>query len=312
MTIIFRDDYMNVNSCSTSSVTQQGLPGDNGKNSLLSSLRKTSNINIFSIFSKNREKKVCNDIKSLFENKEDKEYASFLLKRIKDPKNSLNKKIEIFLEIKNRAIKKHQKNFYKNEYKDGEISFYVNDIPIYEKKIISVLNEIKKSAKTENKDMFLKNLKILIEEIDKEWSIKNKDNEKELLDHGARREFNREIITRYLFPFASEKVIEEQEQEQEQEQILNKMEGAFGKRLRGIMEFTAYKVGKNVEDPELISAAHKYQPLMEDFIIILREKLKKEEKIIDKPEHISTLKQLTKSERDTLLKIKIHSSVLEN
>lgn len=166
---------MNVHSCSTSSVPQQRLPSDNGKNSLLSSLRKTSNINIVNFFSKNREKKVCNDIKSLFENKEDKEYASFLLKRIKDPKNSLNKKIEIFLEIKNRAIKKHQKNFYKNEYKDGEISFYVNDIPIYEKKIISVLNEIKKSAKTENKDMFLKNLKILIDEIDKEWSIKNKE-----------------------------------------------------------------------------------------------------------------------------------------
>ncbi|AYB48601.1 hypothetical protein CJJ19_02855 [Candidatus Williamhamiltonella defendens] len=308
MTIIFRDDYMNVNSCSTSSVTQQRLLGDKGKNSLLSSLRKTSNINIFNFFSKNREKKIWNDIKSLFENKEDKEYASFLLKRIKDPKNSLNKKIEIFLTIKNLAIKKHQKNFYKNEYKDGEISFYVNDIPIYEKKIISALNEIKKSAKTENKDMFLKNLKILIEEIDKEWSIKNKDNEKELLDHEARREFNREIIKKYLFPFASEKVIE---QEQEQEQILDKMEGAFGKRLRGIMEFTAYKVGKNVEDPALISAAYKYQPLMEDFIIILREKLKKEEKIIDKPEHISTLKQLTKSERDTLRKINIHSSVLE-
>ncbi len=299
---------MNVNSCSTSSVTQQRLLGDKGKNSLLSSLRKTSNINIFNFFSKNREKKIWNDIKSLFENKEDKEYASFLLKRIKDPKNSLNKKIEIFLTIKNLAIKKHQKNFYKNEYKDGEISFYVNDIPIYEKKIISALNEIKKSAKTENKDMFLKNLKILIEEIDKEWSIKNKDNEKELLDHEARREFNREIIKKYLFPFASEKVIE---QEQEQEQILDKMEGAFGKRLRGIMEFTAYKVGKNVEDPALISAAYKYQPLMEDFIIILREKLKKEEKIIDKPEHISTLKQLTKSERDTLRKINIHSSVLE-
>ncbi|ASX25941.1 hypothetical protein BA171_02035 [Candidatus Hamiltonella defensa (Bemisia tabaci)] len=306
MTIIFRDDYMNVNSCSTSSVPQQRLLGDNGKNSLLSSLKKTSNIasNIAGFFSKNREKKVWNDIKSLFE---DKEYASFLLKRMKDPKNSLNKKMDIFLEIKTLAIKKHQKNFYKNEYKDGEISFYFNEIPIYEKKIISALNEIKKSAKTENKDTFLINLKILIDEIDKEWLIKNKNNEEELLDHEARREFNREIITRYLFPFASEKVIEEQEQEQ----ILDKMEGAFGKRLRGMMEFTAYKVGNNVEDPALISAAYKYQPLMEDFIIILRQQLKKEEKIIDKPEYISTLEQLTKSEIDTLRKINIHSSVLE-
>lgn len=297
---------MDVNSCSTSSVPQQRLFSDKGKNSLLSSLRKTSNINIFNIFSKNRKKKIWNDIKSFFA---DKEYASFLLKRIKDPKNSLNEKIDIFLEIKNLAIKKHQKNFYKNEYKDGEISFYVNDIPIYEKKIISALNEIKKSAKTENINMLLINLKIFIEEIDKEWSIKNKGNEKELLDHEARREFNREIITKYLFPFSSEKAIEEQEQEQEQ--ILNKMEGAFGKRLRGIMEFTAYKVGKNVEDPALISAAYKYQPLMEDFIIILRQQLKKEEKIIDNPEHISTLEELTKLERDTLLQINIHSSVLE-
>lgn len=153
-----------------------------------------------------------------------------------------------------------------------------------------------------NIGFLLKYLNDFIKKTDILWFSANKNNQERLLDQNARRDFNRSIlINQHLnTQSATDKI-----------KMLENMEGKFGQRIRGIVEFAAEKVGQNEEDLMLISTTYKYNTLLEDLIMTLRHQSGMKEVAIGKPENIRHLGELAASEIQTLSMVGIKQEMLE-
>lgn len=150
--------------------------------------------------------------------------------------------------------------------------------------------------------LLLKYLDNFIKETDVLWASTNENNQERLFDQEARRDFNRDALIGQLLDAQSAA---------DKAQMLENMEGKFGQRLRGVVEFAAEKVGQNEDDPVLISTAYKYHTVMDDLIITLRNQLGKDEAVVGNGEDVRRFDELTESEIQALAMVGMQSTILE-
>lgn len=153
-----------------------------------------------------------------------------------------------------------------------------------------------------NKGFLLKYIDGFIKKTDVSWASRVGNSQELQLDQEARRKFNREILTNQVVGDLSA---------EDKMKMLENMEGAFGSRLRGVVEFAAEQVGMNEDDSKRVSTAYKYSPFMEDLIITLREQLGMEDVVIKECEYVNKFSELSRTEIRSLSMVNLATASLE-
>ncbi|NRD71765.1 hypothetical protein HQQ94_00550 [Shewanella sp. VB17] len=210
------------------------------------------------------------------------------------------------------AISSDNINFY--QIKDNAVSF--GDLQLLRELALSTnpqnnelngagnlgasINEL--SSTRPNISNILTSVRTFIEESNQAWATHNVGKPEQLMDAVARSAFNQGLITTQLDLMPNSYL----------QQAYEQLDGAFGDRIRGVIDVAVEKVTFNVEDPVMISTAVKYSTVIEGMIDCLNLKLNPG---VDKPippsSYISNTSQLTPLEKAALSRVGITKQILE-
>ncbi|AQS40643.1 hypothetical protein Sps_05580 [Shewanella psychrophila] len=177
------------------------------------------------------------------------------------------------------------------------------------------INEL--SSTRPNLGNILTSVQTFIEESNQAWSEHNEDRHKQFMatntnpenkykdnsfDAGLRSKFNEQLMTKQLSQMPSSNI----------QQAYEQLDGQFGDRMRGIMEFSADQVGKADISDVMTSEALKYSTVIDGLMDSLNLKLNPDsDKPLGKPTNVSNIAQLSPLEQAALSRIGITKQILE-
>ena len=162
------------------------------------------------------------------------------------------------------------------------------------------INEL--SSTRPNLSNILTSVQTFIEESNQAWSELNADKPNLLLDAGARSAFNQRLITEQLDQMPTSSM----------QQAYEQLDGQFGDRMRGIMEFSAAQVGLADITDVMTSEALKYSTVIDGLMDSLNLKLNPgADKPLGNLTYVSNIAQLNPLEQAALSRIGITKEILE-
>lgn len=167
----------------------------------------------------------------------------------------------------------------------------------------SGINEL--STSHPNIGNILTSIQTFIGESNQAWSELNASNPEQLLDAVARSTFNKQLISEQL----SKMPVHAMQQAYEQ------LDGKFGERMRGIIDFAVEKVTLSdytQDNPVMISTAVKYSTVIEGLMESLKLHLNQHlDHPIAQPTYISDSSQLSPLEQAALSRVGITKQIIE-
>ncbi|WP_394390405.1 hypothetical protein [Shewanella woodyi] len=164
----------------------------------------------------------------------------------------------------------------------------------------SSINEL--SSVRPNMSNILTSVQTFIKESNQAWSKLNANDPEQLFDAGAQSAFSQQLITEQLNLMPTSSL----------QQAYEQLDGQFGDRMRGIMEFSAVQVGMADISDVMTSEAFKYSIVIEGLMDSLNLKLNPDsDKPLGKPTEISNIAQLSPLEQAALSRIGINKQILE-
>lgn len=151
----------------------------------------------------------------------------------------------------------------------------------------------------------LTSVQTFIEESNQAWSKLNADKPEQLIDAVARSTFNKQLISAQLaqMPDSAKK------------QAYEQLDGQFGERMRGIIDFAVEKVTLSdytQDDPVMISTVVKYGTVIEGLVDSLKLNLNTDlDKRIPQPAYISESSQLSPFEQAALSRVGITKQIIQ-
>ncbi|MPY25659.1 hypothetical protein FM037_27745 [Shewanella psychropiezotolerans] len=181
----------------------------------------------------------------------------------------------------------------------------------------ATINEL--SSTRPNFGNILTSVQTFIEESNQAWSEHHEDKHKQFMatntnpenkykdnsfDAGLRSKFNEQLIAEQLSQMPTSNM----------QQAYEQLDGQFGDRMRGIMEFSAAQVGKADISDVMTSEALKYSTVIDGLMDSLNLKLNPasdSDKPLGKPTNVSNIAQLSPLEQAALSRIGITKQILE-
>lgn len=156
----------------------------------------------------------------------------------------------------------------------------------------------------------LTSIKAFMEKNRDKWNEINQGDMERVSDPYAQATFTRQELVHQL-KYASKT---------ELQQMLKNIEGPFGQRLRGVVDFASHELGQRYAESDdeaadaasysLISTTAKYTTFLEELIHTLRNQLGKKDKVVNEPPFIGQFSELTWPEIRALSSIDIKPSMI--